>query len=108
MTYLERLLEVMQQTSPGPTQEYVAPAIVIPLVARITGTVERLDAAERVAEIVLSSPSAIPAAIMMANQGLAILAVLRGSEEPAQSARGLNNPHPWHISGQRSLDKDLE
>ena len=78
--YLERLLEVMHLTPPGPVLEYSAPVIVIALAARITGTLDRLDDAERAAEIVLSSPSATSAAARFAHRGLALLAVLRGDE----------------------------
>ena len=87
--YLERLLEVMRLTSPGPTLEYAATAVVIPMVARITGMDDRLDAAERAADIVLSSPSATSIATMLATQGLALVAVLRGSEDSAQQRYGV-------------------
>ena len=48
--YLEQLLEVMRQTMPGPTVEYAYPAMVIPLVARTSGVVEKFDIAKTAAE----------------------------------------------------------
>ena len=39
-TYLERLLEAMGLSPPGPTMEYLLPAIGIPLVSRITGVAD--------------------------------------------------------------------
>ena len=69
--YLDRLLEVMRLTPPGPVLEYSAPVVVIALVSRITGTVDFFDDAERAAEIVLSSSSVTPAAARLAHRGLA-------------------------------------
>ena len=41
--YLERLLEVVQLTEPGPTLEHAFLAVVIPAVARITGVATRFE-----------------------------------------------------------------
>jgi tetratricopeptide (TPR) repeat protein len=40
--YLQRLVEIMGRTPPGPTNEHAFTAMAIPLVARITGAVARL------------------------------------------------------------------
>ncbi len=58
--YLERLLEAMRLTEPGPALVYGHAAIVIPLVARITGARNRFDVAHDAAVTVLSSPSGTP------------------------------------------------
>ena len=76
--YLERLLEAMRLTSPGPNIPYAILSITIPLAARITGDTGRLEVAEAAAETVLSSPSATPSFAMVARGGLALLAVQRG------------------------------
>lgn len=58
--YLDRLLAAMGGTAPGPNFYYAFPAMVIPIVARITGTFDRLEIAKAAAEPILSSPVAIP------------------------------------------------
>ncbi|MFQ6027699.1 MAG: serine/threonine-protein kinase PknK [Dehalococcoidia bacterium] len=94
--YLERLLEAMRLSSPGPTVEYQFPAIAIPLVTRITGVAERLEIAQSAAEAVLSSGSVLPLGAQVARAGLALLAVERKDAEVAtqqysmlQTARGI-------------------
>jgi tetratricopeptide (TPR) repeat protein len=76
--YLDRLLETMRLTPPGPGLAYVFPAFMIPLVARITGVPNWLEVAEAAAGTVLSSPSVTPLVSHAARTGLALLAVLRG------------------------------
>ena len=90
--YLERLLEVMHQTPPGPTLEYAATAVVIPMVARISGMVDRLDAAEVAAGVVVTSPSATPVATRYANRARAFLAVLRGDQAASREQYALLEP----------------
>ena len=75
--YMERLLEVMRLGTPGPTLEYIYPALVIPQVARITGITDRFEFAEAAAETVLSSPSVAPLMIVAGRYGLALMAVKR-------------------------------
>ena len=75
--YLERLLEIMRRTPPGPTTSYARSALVIPAIARITGMAERSDVAEVAAQAVLSSSSATPLHTGWARVGLALMAVLR-------------------------------
>ena len=58
--YLERLVQVLLQTIPGPTRFYAFPAPVIAEVSRITGDTQRFKVAEEAAGVVLSLPNAIP------------------------------------------------
>ena len=81
--YLERLLEAMRLTAPGPTFEYAFPAFLIPVVAYTTDVEDRFEVAEAAAEAVLSSPSAVPLLTMYARAGLALIAVRRGDIESA-------------------------
>ncbi|MCH8297792.1 MAG: protein kinase [Chloroflexi bacterium] len=75
--HLERCLEIMRQAQPGPTLEYAYSAVVVPLVARITGDSGRLDVAGEAGEAVVGSPSAMTFFASMARTGLGLLAVLR-------------------------------
>ena len=79
--YLDRLVEVMRSTAPGPSGEYSLPALVIPWVARITGVGDRLEAAEEAAKTILSSPNATPFVILSARAGMALIAMHRGDTE---------------------------
>jgi len=76
-SYLERLLEAMRLSPPGPTMEYLLPALAIPLVTRITGVVDRSEAAQSAAEAVLSSGSVLPLGDQIARAGLGLLVVER-------------------------------
>ena len=76
--YMERLLELMRETSPGPTGEYISVAWLIPIVGYITGVTNRFEIAEAAAETVLSSPSATPLAKTFTKLGLAVIAALKG------------------------------
>jgi tetratricopeptide (TPR) repeat protein len=80
--HLERLLEVMRRTPPGTSGPH--PALVIPIIARITGLPYGLEVAEAAALSVLSSPSAVPAYSQIAVAGLALLAVVRKDVAAAQ------------------------
>ena len=83
--YLNRLLETMRVTSPGPTNQYVFTATALTVIARISGVHKDLDVAEQSAEIVLSSPHATVAFSMWARSSLALLAVLRGDGAGARA-----------------------
>ena len=80
---MERLLEVMSLTQPGPILTYGYPAIVIPMAAWTSGVQDRLDVAEAAGEIVLAAAAAIPFVACMARVGLALLAIIRGGAEAA-------------------------
>ena len=57
-TYLQRTIEVMRATTPGPNEsEYQTPAWAIPMIGRIVGNAGRFDLAEESAQSVLSYPS---------------------------------------------------
>ena len=73
-TYLRRVVETMRSTPPGPTIEHAFAALAIPLIARITGSMDLLDVAETSAETVLSSASKIGHITLFASIGLAVLA----------------------------------
>ena len=80
--YLERLVESMslesQQPRSGIPRFHSAPAIVIPMAARITGTVDRFEVASAAAETVLTIAAGRPYDVATANAGLALVAVQRG------------------------------
>ncbi len=86
--HLERFLEVMRLTPPGPNLPHAYPALVIPLIARITGLADRLEVAEAAAHNILSSPSVTPNVAQYAMYGLALLAVMR---QDAAAARQQND-----------------
>ena len=57
-TYLQRTMDVMLETAPGPNEsEYQTPAWAIPTIRRITGDSGRFGLAEEAARSVLSYPS---------------------------------------------------
>ena len=78
---LEQLLEVMQLTVPGPTLDYALPAMVIPIVAYITGVASQFDMVE--AETVLSSPVVTPLVAKFVRTGRALMTVVRGDAAAA-------------------------
>jgi DNA-binding CsgD family transcriptional regulator/tetratricopeptide (TPR) repeat protein len=91
-TYLERLLEAMQRTAPGPTFEYAYPAIVVPLVTHLRDLDSRLEVAEEAAYAVLSSPWVTPVLASLARAGLALLAVRREDEAAAEEQYSALHP----------------
>ena len=82
--YLERLLEVMGLATPGLSTVYAIPAVLIPMIARITGTADRFEVAQATAETVLSSMYATPLYVMWARAGIALMAVHRGDVRAAR------------------------
>ena len=74
-TYLERLIEAMRLSPPGPALEYALVPISIASISRIKGPVDRYDVAESAAETVLSSPSINQHYAIVAKAGLALFAV---------------------------------
>jgi hypothetical protein len=59
-SYLERLLEAMRLTRPGPTMEYAVTALAIALSARFTSVTSRFGIGEAAAQAVISSPFFTP------------------------------------------------
>ncbi|MFQ6029367.1 MAG: LuxR C-terminal-related transcriptional regulator, partial [Dehalococcoidia bacterium] len=108
-TYLERLLEAMRATPPGPNPEYIAPACLLPMVDRITGIVDRLGIAKAAAVAALASPSTTPLYAMWARFGLALVAVQQGDLETASEQYNTLKPIvrgtmlPGLIGGDRLL-----
>ena len=105
--YIERLLDLMQVTPPGPDIEHAIPALTIPAVARITGTQDRFDAAEDAARIVVSSPSATPLMVLLSRAGLGLMAVQRQDVSAAGEQYAALQPSKgvmvWLISVDRLL-----
>ena len=97
--YLKKFEEVTQ-TAPGPITDAWS-AMVIPMVARITGIANRFGIAETAAQAVLSSPSATPLVTTVARIGLALMAGQRADAATAAeqcsaraSWRGTHLPAP--------------
>ncbi len=81
--YLERLLDAMRLTPPGPNWESVLPALGTPLAERVSGAARHFEIAEAAADAVLSAAN--PTTILMrgARAGLGFLAVQRGDSTAA-------------------------
>jgi len=81
--YIERLLEVMQITTPGPNLDTVYFALAVSQAAQITGTSKRIDTANMAAEAALSSTSAPFVATLVATTAQAILSIKQGDAAAA-------------------------
>ncbi len=97
--YLERILEAMRLTPPGPNFEYMFPALGIPLAARISGAARHFEAAIAAADAVLAAPNSSAYLLRGARAGLGFIAVQRGDSAAAAdhytslaSIRGLAMP----------------
>ena len=82
--YLDRLIEAMNLDPPGPGSGYVCTAVMIPVIARITGDVQHLKIADAAAQTVLSSPSATLIVTTWIKHALGQLAVLRQDPKAAE------------------------
>ena len=82
--HLESFLDAVNLSPPGPTSIYAWASLAIPIQARTTGKMDRLATAESAAKTILSSPSAIPYAVMTARAGLGLTAVLREDAPEAE------------------------
>ena len=82
--FLERALDIMRSTPPGPTLEQAVPAVVISIAGRISGVTDRFDIAEESAAELLSSPFLTPLIEYLANAALALMAVERGDASAAR------------------------
>jgi class 3 adenylate cyclase len=90
------------------TIDYGTTAMVIAVVARITGLSDQLDIAQSMAETVLETPSAIDIATGRARTGLALVAVERGDVAAAAEHYALMEPRQgtmvfWAVSADRVL-----
>ncbi len=81
--FLTRLLDAMSLTPPGPSYWYAMPALVMPLVARLTGDDSRLSAAKTISETIIESSSASPERQLYARAGTALTAVLEEDSDAA-------------------------
>jgi DNA-binding CsgD family transcriptional regulator/tetratricopeptide (TPR) repeat protein len=82
--FLERLLELMRKTPPGPVGEYTTIPSTIAHAAYVSGDFQRFDIAREAAEVVLSSPGVPLIVASDAYIGLAYLAVLENDQESAK------------------------
>ncbi len=82
--HLERLIEIMGLTTPGPNFPIALPALVIPLIAEITGQADRMEIAEAAAQAVLSYQSRSANVAQVAMAGLGLLAVMRSDADLAR------------------------
>lgn len=82
--YIDQVLKLVSNGLVGAGIEQASAAVVIPLFARVTDTIELLDIAESVARDVLSSASLPSIDINRANAGLAFVAIQRGDAESAK------------------------
>ena len=81
---LERLLEIVRLSPPGPNREYASAALVIPMVSRITDELDRrFEVAISAAETIHSSPVVTPRFATLTKFGLGLLAVQRGDQAVA-------------------------
>ncbi len=81
--YMQRLIDVMRTTPPGPSVEYQSPAWVIPVATLVTGDDSRFDVAEHAAQAVLSSPSCTPKLALL-RFGQALISVHRNDATSAE------------------------
>ena len=82
--YLKRFMAIADQTPPGPTYDNAAVAYSISLVARITGVPDNFAAAHKAAKTVLSSPRTIATFTLVAETGLALIAVIEADVAACQ------------------------
>lgn len=73
---LEQLLELMRLATPGPNQEHAAPSWALALADHITNSSNWIVETEAAVEAVMSYPYAIPAYVVLARVGAALLAIL--------------------------------
>jgi len=107
--YVERLIDAMTRTPPGPSPEHGHTALVISVAARISGESGQLDLAEAAAQRILSSPDATGWFTTTARIVMALLSVLRNDvAEAEQQYRALASSKGvmWHfinMSANRAL-----
>ena len=82
--YLDRLLGMIRRATPGPTMGHALTALVVPIIARITGAVPGLEAARAAGETVLSLQPANRTVAMPARVGLALQAMLDSNVTAAE------------------------
>ena len=95
---LDRLVEAMRASPPGPTLQYQYSAIIIPLVAHTTGSASKFDAAEEAAEVILQDPSSNAPVVQAARVGLAFMAVSRRDADAAAEQYRLLASTTWTVT----------
>jgi tetratricopeptide (TPR) repeat protein len=83
--YLERMIEAMPATPPGPVAEYHFPALLIPIRARITGDMRWFDTAKQAAQVVRSSTDPKPLVTIL-GVGHALIPIIQNDAEAAEQA----------------------
>ncbi len=106
--HLNRLLEVMRLTEPGPTNNYAYLAMVGGAIAQFVDLSDSLDEAEDAGKIVVSSPLVLPVMFIHAQTGLAFVDVLRGDVAVSKQRYAALLPQKgillgWLISSDRLL-----
>ena len=81
--HIDRQLEMMNLTNPGPNIEYAVTAFCIPYAAQMSGSLSQLRSANGLANAVVSSHSVTPFIEKSARIGLAVTAVLTHDESEA-------------------------
>ena len=104
--YLERLLDAMRLTPPGPSLEYMLPALGIPLAARVTGADRHFEVAEAAADSVLTASNSSAYFLRGARAGLGFLAVQRGDSAAAADHYASLGSSRGTATGQFSLSFD--
>lgn len=88
-SFIDRLLLAMSRVGPSDSWEYVYPAWVIPLVARITGNTDSIEVARKAGDSLVSLAPDYLTLATMARTGLALIAV--GEEDPVASGQQYQN-----------------
>jgi DNA-binding SARP family transcriptional activator len=83
--YVARLQEVAESVPPpGPIADHVFLAVVIPLVGRVSGSIERVEVAEAAVERVLALKPLNPALALYTKSGAALIAVQQSDADTAR------------------------
>ena len=97
-SYLQRSIDAMRQTEPGPTFGYASIAGMIPLIGRITGEHGHQDVARSAADAVFSSGNALPLLAQYPRVGLALEAIHSGNVElAAEQYAALRSPQGTYM-----------
>ena len=108
LVYLDRLIDLLQLTPPGPTLEYAYFALLVPGLERVTGFKDHSALAEEAAYAVLSEQSATIYLAACARLGLSLLAAQSGNAERASEQYGHLVPIPRvYLAGLITSDRIL-
>ena len=81
--YIDRLITISNDTNLAANLEYMVTAVMISIVARITGSLDMLDVAKTAAETGLRSPNVTPHRSETLRSALAMIALLRNDKAVA-------------------------